>query len=387
MTDNSVLISIQNVSKRYQGAGWRAPWHRGRDQQEFWALRNIDIDVERGECFGILGPNGSGKSTLLEIVAGILEPTEGRVLLGGRVSALLELGAGFNPEFSGIENVRLNAELLGMSRAEIDVRMPAIEAFAEIGEFFRRPVREYSSGMYVRLAFAAAIHQEPEILIVDEALAVGDVRFANKCIRRLEEMRGSGTTILFVSHDLGLVKKLCERAALLWDGRLELLGSAKDVSDLYIRKAQGGNAEEEKSSRGGPTSLVSFGLNETRYEIGEAIQITAVIRVAQAVEELQFGFLIRNRQGVEVAGTNNTIENVRIGPVGKGGEVTVRIAFPCALTRGDYSVTLAVQSPQGEAYDWRDDCLSFQVLDTRDYAGSVRLDATFEWTLEETRDE
>jgi len=224
-------------------------------------------------------------------------------------------------------------------------------------------------------------------LIVDEALAVGDVRFANKCIRRLEEMRGSGTTILFVSHDLGLVKKLCERAALLWEGRLEVLGSAKDVSDLYIRKAQGGNTDEEKASGSGPTSLVSFGLNETRYEIGEAIQLKAVVRVAQAVDELQFGFLIRNRQGVEVAGTNNTIENVRIGPVEKGGEVAVRIAFPCTLTRGDYSVTLAVQSPQGEAYDWRDDCLSFQVLDTRDYAGSVRLDATFEWTLEETRDE
>lgn len=386
MTDNSVLISIQNVSKRYQGAGWRAPWRRGKDQQEFWALRNIDIDVERGECFGILGPNGSGKSTLLEIVSGILEPTEGRVLLGGRVSALLELGAGFNPEFSGVENVRLNAELLGMSRADIDARMPAIEAFAEIGEFFRRPVREYSSGMYVRLAFAAAIHQEPEILIVDEALAVGDVRFANKCIRRLEEMRGGGTTILFVSHDLGLVKKLCERAALLWEGRLELLGTAKDVSDLYIRKAQGGSAVEEKAS-GGPTSLVSFALNETRYEIGENIHLEAVIRVAHPVEELQFGFLIRNRQGVEVAGTNSTIENVVIGPVQKGGEVTVRVDFPCVLTRGDYSVTLAVQSPKGEAYDWRDDCLSFQVLDTREYAGSVRLDATFEWTLEEKLDE
>ena len=386
MTDNSGLISIQNVSKRYQGAGWKAPWRRGKDQQEFWALRNIDIDVERGECFGILGPNGSGKSTLLEIVSGILEPTEGRVLLGGRVSALLELGAGFNPEFSGVENVRLNAELLGLSRAEIDARMPAIEAFAEIGEFFRRPVREYSSGMYVRLAFAAAIHQEPEILIVDEALAVGDVRFANKCIRRLEEMRGGGTTILFVSHDLGLVKKLCERAALLWEGKLEQLGSAKDVSDLYIRKAQGGSAEDGKCI-GGATSLVSFGLDETRYEIGQEVRLEAVIRVAEPLENLQFGFLIRNRQGVEVAGTNNTIEKVAIGPIRDGESVTVRVAFPCMFTRGDYSVTLAVQSPKGEAFDWRDDCLSFQVLDTRDYAGSVRLDATFEWSSQEKLDE
>jgi ABC-type polysaccharide/polyol phosphate transport system ATPase subunit len=386
VTDNGVLISIQNVSKRYQGAGFRAPWRRKLDGQEFWALRNIDIDVERGECFGILGPNGSGKSTLLEIVSGILEPTEGRVLLGGRVSALLELGAGFNPEFTGIENVRLNAELLGMSRESIEARMPEIEAFAEIGEFFRRPVREYSSGMYVRLAFAAAIHQEPEILIVDEALAVGDVRFANKCIRRLEEMRGGGTTILFVSHDLGLVKKLCERAALLWEGKLALLGSAKDVCDLYVRRAQA-EVSESGALVEGPATLVSFAMDSARYEIGQRVHLEARVQLRQGVSELQFGVLIRNRQGVEVAGTNNTIEQVRIGPIEEASEITVRVSFPCVLTRGDYSVTLAVQSPKGEPYDWRDDCLSFQVLDTRDYAGSVRLDVTFGWSSDLKRDE
>lgn len=367
------------MSKRYQGAAWTAPWNRGEAAQGFWALRNIDFDVERGECFGILGPNGSGKSTLLEIASGILEPTEGRVLVGGRVSALLELGAGFNPEFTGIENVRLNAELLGLSRAEIDARMGDIEAFAEIGSFFRRPVREYSSGMYVRLAFAAAIHHDPEILIVDEALAVGDVRFANKCIRRLEEMRSSGATILFVSHDLGLVKKLCARAALLWEGRLELVGSAKDVSDMYVRKAQGGVAVSGEVS-GGLASLLSFRLDASRYEIGQRVGIEARIAVQQTVEDLQFGILIRNRQGIEVAGTNNTIEKTRIGPVAGPGEIVVRVAFPCNLTRGDYAVTLAVQSSRGETFDWRDDCLSFQVADERDYAGNLRLDATFEWS-------
>jgi ABC-type polysaccharide/polyol phosphate transport system ATPase subunit len=380
VTDNGVLISIQNVSKRYQGARWSAPWRREKSNGEFWALRNIDMDIERGECFGILGPNGSGKSTLLEIVAGILEATEGRVLLGGRVSALLELGAGFNPEFSGLENVRLNAELLGMSRDEIESRMPAIEAFAEIGEFFRRPVREYSSGMYVRLAFAAAIHQEPEILIVDEALAVGDVRFANKCIRRLEELKDGGTTVLFVSHDLGLVKRLCARAALLWQGRLEALGTSKEVSDLYIRKAQNGSPSAATAKPGAPAWFVKLALNESRFEIGEEIVVETHVEVDEPLPGLQFGILIRNRQGIEIAGTNNTIEHTPIGPFPERGRARLRVAFPCRFTRGEYSITLAVQGPNGEAFDWRDDCLAFQVTDPRDYAGSVALDATFEWT-------
>ncbi len=368
------MISVQNVSKRYRSGGWRS-------HGDFWALRNIDFDVDRGECFGLVGPNGSGKSTLLEIIAGILEPTEGRVLLGGRVSALLELGAGFNPEFTGLENVKLNAELLGLDRKQIDARLPDIEAFAEIGDFFRRPVREYSSGMYVRLAFAAAIHQHPEILIVDEALAVGDVRFANKCIRRLEEMRGSGATILFVSHDLGLVKRLCDRAALLWEGRLALIGSTKDVSDLYIEHAQSQPVLPSAAAPLNiPAAFETFSLDNTRYEIGSPILLQTAIAINAPVDALQVGLLIRNRQGIELAGTNTRIENLPLGPFAAGQRIELRISFPCRLIRGDYSVTLATQSASGDRYDWRDDCLEFQVLDTRDFAGSLFLDAKFEWS-------
>ena len=187
-------------------------------------MRDVSFPVEKGETLGLVGPNGCGKSTLLQIVCGILPPTSGRVVTRGRIAALLELGAGFNPEFSGRENVYLNGEIMGMSRAEIGKALPSIEAFADIGEFMERPVKEYSSGMYVRLAFSTAIHVDPEILIVDEALAVGDAVFANRCVRKFQELRERKVTVLFVSHDLGLVKQLSDRAILLIDGRIAAQG-------------------------------------------------------------------------------------------------------------------------------------------------------------------
>src|ERR1700678_478626 len=235
-----VVISVQNVSKVYHL--YRHPFDRilgalalsRKQKAEFWALRNINLRVEKGEVFAILGPNGSGKSTLLQVISGILQPTSGRVLCSGRVAALLELGAGFNPEFSGRENVYLNGEILGLSRQELDEAFPRIEAFAEIGQFIDRPVKEYSSGMYVRLAFSTAIHVDPEILIVDEALAVGDAVFANRCVRKFEELRERKVTVLFVSHDLGLVKQLSDRAILLLNGRIEAQGAPSDVINRYI---------------------------------------------------------------------------------------------------------------------------------------------------------
>src|SRR6266852_1858344 len=179
------------------------PFRRKALHANFWALKDISFEVERGDVLGLVGPNGSGKSTLLQIVSGILQPTSGRVLTKGRVAALLELGAGFNPEFTGRENVYLNGEILGVSRREMEQVFPQIERFAEIGAFMDRPVKEYSSGMYVRLAFSTAIHVDPEILIVDEALAVGDAIFANRCIKKFEELKQRKVTVLFVSHDLG----------------------------------------------------------------------------------------------------------------------------------------------------------------------------------------
>src|ERR1700727_897514 len=234
------VISVQNVSKAYHL--YHHPFDRvlgafalaRRQKAEFWALRNINLRVEKGEVFALLGPNGSGKSTLLQIISGIVQPTAGRIISAGRVAALLELGAGFNPEFTGRENVYLNGEILGLSRDELDDAFPRIESFAEIGQFIDRPVKEYSSGMYVRLAFSTAIHVDPEVLIVDEALAVGDAIFASRCVQKFEELRRKNVTVLLVSHDLSLIKRLADRAAFMLDGRIVMQGAPKDAVNQYV---------------------------------------------------------------------------------------------------------------------------------------------------------
>src|SRR5215467_13236617 len=256
------VVLVQNVSKLYRL--YRHPSDRLRElvpfqskkrHHDFWALRDIHFRVEKGETLGIVGPNGCGKSTLLQIVCGILQPTSGRVVTTGRVAALLELGAGFNPEFTGRENVFLNGEIMGLSRGEIARALPSIEAFADIGEFINRPVKEYSSGMYVRLAFSTAIHVEPDILIVDEALAVGDAVFANRCVLKFEELKQRKVTVLFVSHDLGLVKQLSNRAIFLLHGRIVAQGEPRDVINRYIGMVLGrGDTTAVQRNGGTPAS-------------------------------------------------------------------------------------------------------------------------------------
>src|SRR6266403_4994603 len=233
---NGGVVLVQNVSKLYRLYQRPAdrireilPFFPNRLHTDFWALQDITFQLERGEFLGLIGPNGCGKSTLLQIVCGILPPTSGRIVTQGRIAALLELGAGFNPEFTGRENVFLNGEIMGLSRGEIERAFPSIAAFADIGEFIHRPVKEYSSGMYVRLAFSTAIHVDPEILIVDEALSVGDAVFAGRCIQKFEELRQRQVTVLFVSHDLGLVKRLSDRAVLMVDGKVAAYGSPGEV--------------------------------------------------------------------------------------------------------------------------------------------------------------
>src|SRR5262249_47134191 len=277
-----------------------------------WALQDISFSLEKGEILGLVGPNGCGKSTLLQIVSGILQPTKGRVVTRGRIAALLELGAGFNPEFTGRENVYLNGEIMGLSRAEIARAMPSIEAFAEIGEFIERPVKEYSSGMYVRLAFSTAIHVDPEILIVDEALAVGDAVFANRCVRKFEELRERKITVLFVSHDLGLVKQLSDRAILLLHGRIEAEGAPKDVINRYIglvlAKQEPANRKEERMQSSfrhgdgaseilGVAILNARGEKVTSVASGEPVTVRVRSRFHQQRSDPMVGILIRTRIG------------------------------------------------------------------------------------------
>lgn len=267
----AMAIEAQGLGKRYDIYG--KPLDRLKQilfqtqrhhAHEFWALRDVSFTVRCGETLGIVGRNGSGKSTLLQILCGTLIPTTGSIKTQGRIAALLELGAGFNPEFTGRENVYLNAAVLGLSRDEIEGRFAEIESFAEIGEFIDQPVKTYSSGMYVRLAFAVAIHVEPQILIVDEALAVGDVRFQVKCLNKIKRMQKQGVTILFVSHDVSGVRTLCERAIWLDEGRIRMIGDAFPVTSQYMRYLFEGEMDEvEQPVSAEPPATASIATSTT----------------------------------------------------------------------------------------------------------------------------
>jgi ABC-type polysaccharide/polyol phosphate transport system ATPase subunit len=396
------LLLVQNVSKLYRL--YRAPFDRVRElnpfrrtalHTDFWALRDISFSVERGEIVSLIGPNGCGKSTLLQIVSGILQPTAGRVVTRGRIAALLELGAGFNPEFSGRENVFINGEIMGIARSEMDRNLSSIEAFAEIGDFIDRPVKEYSSGMYVRLAFSTAIHVNPDILIVDEALAVGDAVFANRCVRKFEELREKNTTVLFVSHDLGLVKQLSRRAIFLLNGRIAAEGEPRHVIDRYIglvlerQKAfqvsrgarlaashRHGDGSSEildvilLDGSGRPCGVVSSGDLVT-------IRIRTIFHLARV--EPMIGILIRNRIGMDVYGTNTGVENANLGTFEAGEELDIDFQFECWLTPQHYTVTVATQHTDGSSHDWLDDVVSFEVIALRQAAGVADLRAHICW--------
>ena len=259
---SEIAIKVENLSKCYQL--YNTPRDRlkqfamprlrrlfGKTPrqyfQEYWALKNISFEVKKGETFGIIGRNGAGKSTLLQLLCGTLTPSDGTVEINGRVAALLELGAGFNPEFTGQENVYLNASVLGLRKEEVDLRLDSILAFADIGEFINQPVKTYSSGMFVRLAFAIAIHVEPSILIVDEALSVGDIAFQNKCVLKIRELREKGTTLLFVTHDLSILQLICDRVAWLRGGEIVMTGDPVKVSQEYYVETTG--SQRQGSSR------------------------------------------------------------------------------------------------------------------------------------------
>jgi len=392
------LVSIQHVSKIYPLFAQPAdrllaalPFLNEKRPKEFWALRDVNITVEPGEVFALVGPNGSGKSTLLQIVAGIMQPTRGRIVAAGRVAALLELGAGFNPEFTGRENVILNGEIMGLSRAEIEAAFPAIAAFAEIGDFMDRPVKEYSSGMYVRLAFATAIHVDPEILIVDEALAVGDAIFANRCIHKLEELKERGITILFVSHDLGMVKRLATRAALMLHGEVVVVGTPNDVVNRYV------GLVHELQLRDAATPLGSYrhgdehskiesvillnhlGEPATALDSGQPATVRITAKFRQDCDNPIFGMLIRNRMGLDVFGTNTRVEQRPLGPVKAGETIELDFRFDCLLSRQEYTLTVATQHWDGASQDWIDDVLTFAVIDPKETAGMLHLQMEIEW--------
>jgi lipopolysaccharide transport system ATP-binding protein len=391
---SEIAIKVENLSKCYQ------IYDQPRDRlkqfalprlqravgleskryfREFWALKGVSFEVKKGETVGIIGRNGSGKSTLLQMICGTLNPTSGSIQTNGRIAALLELGSGFNPEFTGRENVYLNGAVLGLSKEEIDSRFDQITAFADIGEFIDQPVKTYSSGMFVRLAFSIQANVDPEILIVDEALAVGDTYFVHRCMLRFHELQKSGATILFVSHDATAVRSLCSRAIWLVDGGIRVEGESPKIVDAYLTHLF--NHNEAPVMAVPPTPLVAyskekFAINRMETCIpnidrrigdqsSEIVGVglydelmkpissiknnsTLILRVTicnHSIDEdaeITFGYVLRNSKGMDVGSTNSKIEGVNFFPPSRGEYLTVRfkISIPC-LHPGSYAFTIS----------------------------------------------
>ena len=426
-SDTVAALAVSNLQKVYRI--YNRPVDRIRElysirgrkyHREFTALGNISFEVYHGETIGVIGPNGSGKSTLLEIVAGTLSATKGKVIRQGTVSALLELGAGFNPRFTGRENVYLNASILGIPKYKLEAKLDELLQFADIGEFIDHPVSTYSSGMYVRLAFATAISSDPDVLIVDEALAVGDIRFQRKCYRRFQEMQAAGKTILFVSHSVELIQNHCSRAIFLNAGNIEAIGEPKDVIQAYLEYLFGSEVQQTKevdsseginstdtdtSSSRATSSLLtldqdhctqrrSYNPNEYRwgdrralitdyqlrskagndqviFESGENIELVVYVCFFQRLTDLIYGCTVKTVDGQTVYGTNTRQRAIEVSHGEAGATIVIRFQFDLNLVPGEYFISLGVALDDGErdniAIDRRYDLIHITVRG--DYGG------------------
>lgn len=395
-------IEVRNVSKTYPLGG--SQWSRFRHavsgganpDHTIQALRDITFDVRKGEAFGIVGANGSGKSTLLQIVAGILRPSSGSIAVEGRLSALLELGSGFSPEFTGRENVYLNASILGLTREEIDAKFETIERFASIGDFIDQPIRTYSSGMVLRLAFAVVAHADPEVLIVDEALAVGDIAFRQRCMLRIHDLRAAGVTILFVSHDSGDVKALCGRCLWLENGSTKMLGETDDVVAGYLSATVQRERARDLAIHHTATKLPAPRIRDiarpvegrSRHGNGAAVITGAeldereprVLRVVfEALQPLAdpiAGFLVRNEKGETIFGVNSTNEGILLPEMDRGDTQSVEFRWTMPeLTAGQYFISIAVSAGTLLDYavcDYIEDALAFESVRSN-VAGYMRI--------------
>jgi lipopolysaccharide transport system ATP-binding protein len=360
---------------------------------EHWALRHVGFRVAPGEALGIVGQNGAGKSTLLKLVTGTARPNEGRVGVRGRVSAILELGMGFDPDLSGRDNCRHAAGLMGHDGRAIAAMLPAIEDFAEVGDYFDQPVRTYSSGMQMRIAFAVATAVRPDLLIVDEALSVGDAYFQHKSFARIRAFREQGTALLIVSHDRSAVQQLCDRALLLDAGRLVKDGPAAEVLDYYnalvaerensrieVTRADDGRARTVSGSGEAVVESLSLcdpdGAPLEFVAVGAPVQLRVRVRVNAPVPRLVLGYMLRDRLGQAVYGTNTHHTGQAVGPLAAGAYVDYTISFPMNLGAGTYSVSTALVSNDAHLernYEWRDLALLFTVanLDKPEFVGAA----------------
>ncbi|MBQ8118488.1 MAG: ABC transporter ATP-binding protein [Lachnospiraceae bacterium] len=406
-----IAIAVKNVKKLYKL--YDNPKDRLKEALGFggkvkhkihYALKGVDMEIRRGETVGIIGTNGSGKSTILKIITGVLNPTEGEVVVDGRISALLELGAGFNLEYNGIENVYLNGTMMGFSQKEIDERLPAILEFADIGDYVYQPVKTYSSGMFVRLAFAVAINIEPEILIVDEALSVGDVFFQAKCYHKFEEFKEMGKTIVFVSHDLSSISKYCDRVYLLNQGEILGVGKPKAMIDAYKRVLVGQYEEDEETEVGQGTVKDDVNPEIQDYGSGQAkileyyitddrgVRTNAVIKGTEFTVHMKvrftdvlpapiFAMSFKNVQGTEITGTNSMIEKAFLESVQAGQVKAVTFTQKMSLQGGEYLISFGVTGYNGdnfEVYHRLYDALHVTVVSDKNTVGFYDMDTRVE---------
>jgi lipopolysaccharide transport system ATP-binding protein len=411
--DDGIAVSVRNVGKMYylydrpQDRLKQAfLWGRKRLYREFWALRDVSFEVRHGEALGIIGRNGAGKSTLLQILAGTLKPTTGEVGVNGRVAALLELGAGFNPEFTGRENVYMNGAILGLSREEMDERFDDIAAFADIGQFIDQPVKVYSSGMFVRLAFAVQVLLDPDVLIVDEALAVGDAAFQMKCMNRMKRLNEKGVTIVLVTHDVQTVRSFCHRAIWLHNGSVKSMGSPLDITSQYVQylfsdqkpdyatvadspgsnlpsDTDGNYVERSLLNLDARLDLVRWGsgelfveaatidngqpMGEPVFEYGERLHVEFQVRALQDVpsSEIGFGFAFRNIKGLDIIVSTTYEEGLRFPPFRAGQVVRVAFELDNILAPGDYALVLNVEDRSAlpyHYYDFVENAILFKVV-------------------------
>ena len=402
----SGALQVQNLGKSYRqwGSEWRrvASWFAPfiGPREEHWVLKDVSFSIGPGEAVGIVGQNGAGKSTLLKLITGTTCPTHGKVQLYGRVAAILELGMGFNPDLTGRENAYHSAGLMGYSQADIKQAMPDIEAFAEVGEYFNQPVRTYSSGMQMRVTFSVATAFRPDLLIVDEALSVGDSYFQHKSFDRIREFQNQGCSLLIVSHDRSAVQALCNRAILLEKGCMIKDGNPEEVMDFYnalIAEKENQNIETLKHSAGkvqtisgtGEATLTSIQLLNSEkkpiefVDVGESVELVVRAQVNADIPQLVLGYLIKDRLGQNIFGTNTWHTKQVLLAAKAGSTIEYRIAFAMNLGPGSYSIAIALHSHDvhvSNNYEWRDLACVFHVVNLNkiEFIGSTWLSPKIE---------
>ncbi|WP_457913559.1 ABC transporter ATP-binding protein [Candidatus Gillettellia adelgis] len=390
-------IDVNSVSKAYKKYAsrfgrlieWLAPY-KVIKHTKVWVLENIKLNIQSGEAVGIIGINGSGKSTLLKLIIGTIQPTTGTIRINGKVAALLELGMGFHPDFTGRQNVYMAGQLLGLNNNDINKLMPEIEAFSEIGEYIEQPIRVYSSGMQMRLAFSIATAIRPDILIIDEALSVGDAYFQHKSFERIRRFRHDGTTLLIVSHDKMAIQSICDRAILLNNGKIEKEGEPESIMDYYnailSEKADTGWKVKQTYTKSGRIQTIS-GSGEARIlaaslyshnnklietvGVGDRVTLKILVKIEKNIPDLILGYMIKDRIGQPVFGTNTFHIKKALHTLHAGKEIAFNFIFNMNLGEGNYSVAVALHdcdTHMNKNYEWRDLALVFNVINIKKYA-------------------